>query len=493
MEFLQKLRLVWDKVTMTQRILLLAVVFAAVGAASLVFYWAGRPDFRLLYAGLDPEEAGRVVDAIQGKGVAYELRSGGTAIWVDQDQLYELRLSLARDGYPSKKQQGFEMFDNEKIGVSPFVQSVNYKRALQNELAQSIQVIEGVALARVHIDAPEPGMFTPKGQETTASVVLEVQPGYSISPANIAAITNLVSGSVTGLSPEHVTIVDNRGRLLSNPSDPFFGAGMGGTLQDYKERVEASIQKKAETLLIAALGPGKAKVTVTAEVDMRKTSTMTERPTTQEGVLSKSEEVENNESEPPAQGQSEGKSTSETKTTNQYVQFKTVEQEENLPGSITSLYVGAIVDLRSRDPNAAPGTLIMEVSEVQDMLKIALGLKENRGDTVKVSNIPMEDVTSPNEAVEPSPWPMYLAIARHASMGVMALCALVVFMIMSKARKKAARAELASLGQLGPGVEGGLLTAGEAEPAMVRRQIAHALKSNPEQVRQLFASWIQEG
>lgn len=491
MEFLQKLRLVWAKVTLSQRILLLAVVLAAVGAGSLVVYWAGRPDYRLLYAGLDPEDASKVVDDLQSKGIDYQLKDGGTSIWVDQSKLYELRLALARDGYPSKKQQGFEMFDNEKIGVSPFVQNVDYKRALQNELAKSIQMIDGVSEARVLIDTPKSNLFTPKGQNATASVTLKIQPGYSISSANIAAITNLVSGGVTGLSPEHVTIVDDRGRLLSNPSDPFFGSGVGGTLQDYKERVEASIQKKAEALLTAALGPGKATVMVTAEVDMHKTRTVTERPTTPQGVLSKSEEVENNQSEPPAKGQSEGKTSSESTTTNEYANYKTVEQEESLPGSITSLYVGAIVDLRSHDPNAAPGTLIMQVNDVEDMLKTALGLKESRGDTVKVSNVPMGDITPPKD-VKASPWPMYLAIARHASMGVMALCALLVFMIMSRARKKAVQAEIRSMGQLGPGAEVGLLNAAEAEPTMVRRQIAHALKNNPEQVKQLFASWIQE-
>ena len=107
MEFLQKIRLVWSKVNATQRILLMAVVMTAVGAGSLLVYWTGRPDYRLLYSGLDPDEAGRVVDEIQGKGIAYELRAGGTSIWVDQDQVYELRLALAREGYPSKKQKGF--------------------------------------------------------------------------------------------------------------------------------------------------------------------------------------------------------------------------------------------------------------------------------------------------------------------------------------------------------------------------------------------------
>ncbi len=492
MEFLQNIRLVWSKVNATQRILLIAVVMTAVGAGSLLVYWTGRPDFGLLYSGLDPEEAAGVVDAIQGQGIAYEMRNGGTSIWVDRDKIYELRMSVAKDGLLGNKQQGFGIFDNEKIGVSPFVQQINKQRAIQDELALSIQTIEGVQSARVILAIPEAGMFTPKGQEATASVTLTITPGYSISTASIAAITNLVSGGITGLSTENVTVVDNRGRLLSNPSDPFFGSGMGGTLQDYKERVELSIQKKAEALLNAALGAGRATVMVTAEVDMKKTSTLTERPSDTAQYALSTEETETTKTSPPEKGQTEGLNESELQTSTKYAQYKTVEQQESLPGSVTSLYVGAVVDLRSRDPNAA-NPLIMELTEVEEMLKIALGLKEERGDTVKVSNVPMEDPVTAVEAAQPSPWPMYLAIARHASLGVMALCALLVFMVMAKARKKAAQSQIATLGELPAGVEGGLMAAGEAEPAMVRRQIAHALKSNPDQVRQLFASWIQEG
>ena len=306
MEFLQNIRLVWSKVNATQRILLIAVVMTAVGAGSLLVYWTGRPDFGLLYSGLDPEEAAGVVDAIQGQGIAYEMRNGGTSIWVDRDKIYELRMSVAKDGLLGNKQQGFGIFDNEKIGVSPFVQQINKQRAIQDELALSIQTIEGVQSARVILAIPEAGMFTPKGQEATASVTLTITPGYSISTASIAAITNLVSGGITGLSTENVTVVDNRGRLLSNHLILSLASGMGGTLQDYKERVELSIQKKAEALLNAALGAGRATVMVTAEVDMKKTSTLTESPVTRLSMPSVPKRPRPPKTSPPEKGQTEG-------------------------------------------------------------------------------------------------------------------------------------------------------------------------------------------
>src|SRR3972149_6552959 len=208
MGFLQKIRVIWQKISVIQRALLFAIVLTFVFITALLVYWARKPDMRVLYQGLTPEEASKITEKISDKGVVYKLRDGGTSIYVPKENVYQLRLDMAREGLPSAQQSGYKIFDKEKIGVSPFVQNVNLKRALQEELAKSIQMIDGVVHARVHIVSSEQTLFTPEASNPTASVVLKLKPGYRISSLNIAAITNLVASSVEGLSPEGVTIID---------------------------------------------------------------------------------------------------------------------------------------------------------------------------------------------------------------------------------------------------------------------------------------------
>ncbi len=494
MEFLHKIVLVWQKVSLVQRALLAAILVAAGLTAALLIHWARTPDLRMLYQDLPPAEASKVVEKIGEKGIAYELRDGGSTVYVPKEQVYQLRLDLAKEGLPSGEQNGYKLFDDEKIGVSPFVQNINLKRALEDELAKSIQTIDGVAHARVHIVNPEQKLFASDQEKTTASVVLKLKPGYRLSGTNIAAITHFVSGGVKGLKSENVTIIDSEGRLLSGTTDPALATG-ASTVHDYRERVEQDLARKAEDMLTTVLGPGRATVRVSAVIDMNSLSTIEETydPT---GKVATKEEITSN-SQTDAGGTSAQKTPAGTikkdeTTTTEYQVGKTVKQVTVLPGAIKSLSVAAFVDLAA-DVNA-PATggqpaLIMQVTEVEGILRMALGLKES--DSLKVVNAKFHRATEPTAGPEPADWSRYIALARHLSLGLMAVCALIVLRIFSRARGKAASAQ----GQLPPAATGaGLLTAGEpaAEPAFVRRQIAQALRQNPEQVRQMFLRWIQE-
>jgi flagellar M-ring protein FliF len=269
MELLHKIALVWQKISLIQRALLAAVLVASAIVGSLLVHWARRPDMRMLYQDLTPGEAARITDKIAEKDIAYQLRDGGTTIYVPQERVYQLRLDLAKEGLPAGEQSGYKLFDDEKIGVSPFVQNVNLSRALQDELAKSIQMIDGVAHARVHIVNPEQNQFALEEGRTSASVVLRLNPGYRLSGVKIAAITHMVSGSVKGLKSEDVTVIDSQGNLLSGQNDSTLATG-AGTVHDYKERVEQGLVKKAEDMLTMVLGPGRATVRVSAVVDMNK-------------------------------------------------------------------------------------------------------------------------------------------------------------------------------------------------------------------------------
>ncbi len=369
MEFLHKIVLIWQKISLVQRALLAAILVAAGLTAALLIHWARTPDMRMLYQDLPQGEAAKVVEKIGEKGIAYELRDGGTTVYVPKEQVYQLRLDLAKEGLPSGEQNGYKLFDDEKIGVSPFVQNVNLKRALEDELAKSIQTIDGVAHARVHIVNPEQKLFASDQEKTTASVVLKLKPGYRLTSTNIAAITHFVSGGVKGLKAENVTIIDSEGRLLSGTADPALATG-ASTVHDYRERVEQDLARKAEDMLTTVLGPGRATVRVSAVIDMNSVNTIVETYDPTGKVATKEEITSNSQTDAGASAQKTptGTTKKDETTVTEYQVGKTVKQQTVLPGAIKSLSVAAFVDL-SADANtpAAGGqpALIMQVAEVE--------------------------------------------------------------------------------------------------------------------------------
>jgi flagellar M-ring protein FliF len=499
MNFFQKTRAIWQNISLVQRALLIAIVLTFIIAGALLTRWASMPEMGVLYSNLNPEEAAKITEKISENNIDYELHNGGTTIYVPKRTIYQLRLDMAKEGLPVGAQGGYKIFDNEKIGVSPFVQNVNLKRALQEELAKSIQMIDGVDYARIHIVSTEKSIFASQAEDTTASVVLRLRGGHRLTNLNIAAITHLIAGAVEGLKSENVTVIDSQGRLLSRESDETVANG-AGTIQDYKERVELNLAEKVEDMLTAVLGPGRATVKVSAIIDMTNINLLTESYDPSKKVATKEEIKSNSETEAgsvPAEGEPVipgGIKKDETIVT-EYAVGKTVEQKVDLPGEIKSLTVAAFVDLSPADANGAEdeseAAKIMELSDVEEIIRNAIGLKET--DSLKVVHAKFHRPAEQLVDEELSKWPRYMAIARQVSLGIMAICALLVLRMFSGAKKKAA--STATAGEL-PGAEEatGLLPAeaGGSGPLVLRSQIAHTLQNNPEEAKQLFSSWLRE-
>jgi flagellar M-ring protein FliF len=496
---LQKIGAIWQKIGLVQRVLLVAVVLTFFAVAALLTHWARKPDLKLLYQDLSPEEAAKITEKISEQGITYELKAGGTSIYVPKEQVYQLRLDMAKEGLPAGEQSGYKIFDNGKIGVSPFVQSVNLKRALQEELAKSIQMIDGVTHARVHIVNSEQTLFTSEAGKTTASVVLKLKPGYKLSPLNIAAITHLVSGSVEGLTSENVTIIDSQGRLLSGQSGNAIASG-AGTVQDYRERVEQNLQDKVEQLLATVLGPGRATVKVHAVIDTNSISTVTEKyepkgVPTKEEITSGSETGAGNVS---GEGQAgvPGSTKKDETTVTEYQVGKTVTQQVVLPGEIKSLSVAAVVDLWPADVNETETggqvNQIMDPNDVAELIENALGLNLDGQDSLKVVPVRIPRQKEQLMEEESSGGLDYIAIARQGSLGIMAICALLVFRMFRGAKKKVQK-EAAAQSLPDAAQSMGLLPGqAAASPMDIRRQISSALQNDPERVRQLFTKWIEE-
>ena len=505
MNFLQKIGAIWQNVSIVQKALLVSIILAVILVGGLFAYWAQMPDMRVLYSGLDPEEASKITDKISEKGIVYKLNSSGTTVYAPKEHVTQLRLDMAKEGLPDSGQKGYGIFDDEKVGISPFVQNVNLKRALQEELAKSIQMIDGVMHVRIHIVSPENTFFSSQKAQTSASVVLRLKPGHTLSPVNIAAISHIVTGSIEGLKSENVTIVDSQGRLLSSQSDDQM-AGGSGTVADYRERVEQNLATKVQDMLTAVLGPGRAMVKISAEIDMTSSNVAKESYDEGKKVPKKEEitsesEIENNQG---TEGEVVAGNSKKNETIiTEYAVPKTVQQTVELAGEIQSLTVAAFVDLspvekpaeavEGESPTATTAAEpIMDITEIEEIIKKAVGPKLAE-DGIKVVDVKFNrSIDLPVE--EEAGGLDYIQIARQSSLGIMAICALIVLKIFGGAKKKlpAEAAGQLSAGQAGQ-VAGLLPAQAEAsESLMLRRQIAQNLRNNPEQVKQLFSSWLQE-
>ncbi len=239
----------------TQRLIVPTVVAALLLALGFLLFMQGQEDYGVLFSNLSQEDAGGIVSKLKGKKVSYRLEANGTTILVSKSEMYELRLVLASEGMPKGGGVGFEIFDRQELGVTDFVQRLNYQRALQGELARTIAGMPEVLEARVHIVAPKESLFIEDQKETTASVALKLRPGRTLSPGQVESIVNLVASSVAGLHPTQVTVVDLRGRILSKPQDRQGFQGLSSGQTGLQRQVEESYERKIQDLFDNILGP----------------------------------------------------------------------------------------------------------------------------------------------------------------------------------------------------------------------------------------------
>ena len=249
------------------------VALALAAAGSLVFFaWiitgAAEPSYQGLYRGLEAEESARVVDALAQEKIPYQLEDGGTSILVPATQVQEARIRLAGRGLPSGGSVGFELFDKPSFGVTDFVHRVNYQRALQGELARTIEHLDPVERAHVQLAIPErKGVLADAEKHARASVIVRLQPGRELSKNQVDAIVHLVASSVENLDASEVAVVDGAGRLLAPREGDSNDLSSADGSTNYQGRVEGDLAKRIEDLLAKTVGPGGVIARVRAEMD----------------------------------------------------------------------------------------------------------------------------------------------------------------------------------------------------------------------------------
>jgi flagellar M-ring protein FliF len=245
----------------------LLLVIAA-GLALIIGGWmySTTPDYRTLYANLSDRDGGAVIAALQQMNVPYKFADGGGALLVPEDLVHDTRLKLASQGLPKGGLTGFELMEGQRFGASQFVEQVNYQRGLEGELARSIQTLQQVQSARVHLALSRNTAFLREQPAASASVLVHLYPGRTLDPMQVAAIVHLVTNSVPGLSTRNVSVVDQNGTLLSGESNQP-GSGVDKAQLKYRNEMEQSYAQRIEAILVPIVGSGNVKAQVSAELD----------------------------------------------------------------------------------------------------------------------------------------------------------------------------------------------------------------------------------
>ncbi len=248
----------------------------AVGVAALIalltgaWMWGQTPDYRLLYSNLSDRDGGAIIESLQQLNIPYKFAEGGGALMVPSGLVHEARLKLASQGLPKGGTVGFELMENQKFGITQFAEQVNYQRALEGELARSVQSIGSVAAARVHLAIPKPSVFVKEQPKPSASVILNLHGGRLLDAEQVSAIVHLISSSVPELSAKNVTVVDQNGALLSANRNGT-GEGMDASQLKYVQGIEQNYIKRIESILTPLLGANNVRAQVTADIDFSRT------------------------------------------------------------------------------------------------------------------------------------------------------------------------------------------------------------------------------
>ncbi|MBF0565394.1 MAG: flagellar M-ring protein FliF [Nitrospirae bacterium] len=415
----------WSKRKIIVVVTIMTMVLASL---ILLFSWSQKTDYQVLFSNLSEQDAGAIVNKLNEMKVPYKITSN--SIMVPAPKVYELRLQLAAQGLPVGGGVGFEIFDKTDFQTTDFVQKLNYKRALEGELARTISSLMEVEHARVHLALPEKSLFVKDKDTPTASILIKVKAGRSLSPAQVQGIVHLVSSSIEGLNPNDITIIDNNGNMLTRPSDDMLG--LTTTQLEYQKKYEKDIETAIKDILEPVIGKDKVKVKTNVDLDFSRTE-KTEEKYDPEGSVLRSEQsmkekslsaapggipgVQSNlpgKAGTQAQGQ-QSQSQKESDTTNFEISKVTSHTLVSM-GNLKKLSAAVLVDGMYREKKGSKEPVYIprsddELKRFDDLVKKAIGYNQARGDDVSVVNIQFEPVAKEEVPVEHRDWAKEIALS----------------------------------------------------------------------------------
>ncbi|PID73063.1 MAG: flagellar M-ring protein FliF [Desulfobacterales bacterium] len=363
---------------------------------------------QLLYANLPANDASEVVTWLKNQKIDYTLKNGGKDIWIPAEQIYQSRLDLAAKGLPSGGGVGFEVFDKQSFALTDYVQKVNYTRALQGELARTITSLAPVESTRVHLALPEKRVFRNQQKKPTASVIVTLVPGKQLDEQQVKGILHLVAGSISGMEPENVKLIDSNGMVLEPEKEKDDSQLVSADMLAFQQEVEHRMEMRVQDLLDKTMGRDNAMVRISATLDFSKVEKTEELFDSEEPVI-RSEQINSETSVAEAVGGipgvesnlqgnelgggETGPGTSKNSRTTNYEISKTISKIVNPVGTITKLSVSVLVaDSVQPGEEGQPSTTKprtpAELQSIEAMVSTALGIDIERGDQINVTSMP---------------------------------------------------------------------------------------------------------
>ena len=423
-----------------------AVTLALIGFFSFLMVQMTTPQMVPLFTDLSMDDSASIIKDLDRQGVTYTLKNDGGTIMVARDKVARLRMTLAEGGLPKGGGVGYEIFDkSEALGATTFIQNINKLRALEGELARTISSLDRVQAARVHLVLPDRPLFSRDKIDPSASIVLKVR--GTLEPAQVRAIRRLVATAVNGLKPERISVVDESGKLLADGAEP--NGLEGGGADDRKASFEKRMRSQVEAIVSSVVGPGHARVEISADFDMNRVTETSDKYDPEGRVVRSSQTREEQSAsggaggpvsvgnELPGSGKQEGGAGDPNHKTEEIVNYeisRTTKTEVIEAGRVNRISAAVLVDgIYSKNDK---GEVVYkprpkeEIDRIAALVRTAIGFNAKRGDQVEVVNLRFAD-TTPTPINTPTGWMSYLQFSRddimnYIELGVMSLLGLVV-------------------------------------------------------------------
>lgn len=432
----------FNRMSATQKIGVLAAIALAIALLVGGLLWAREPSYGVVFASLSEKDGGQIVAALEQQNIPYRISEGGSAILVPAGMVHDVRLRLASQGLPKGGLVGFEVMETQKLGISQFAEQINYQRALEGELARSIQSLAAVKGARVHLAIPKQTAFLRDDQKPTASVLVSLHPGRTLDAAQVAGIVHLVSSSVPQLNPAQVSVIDQNGNLISAAGDAAHNAGLDAAQISYVRDIEQEYRRRVETILAPLVGAGNVRAQVTADIDFSQVDQVAEtyKPNPSPETAIRSQQTAESGSpaggaamgvpgaltnQPPvpatapitappvsgsgpaAGGSTATQSFSRNATVN-YELDKTIRHTRGAPGVVRRLAVAVVLNHKQDAAKGKSSPLSeAEIRQATALAQEAVGFSKERGDTLNVANVsfaPNEREVVPETPLWKDPW-----------------------------------------------------------------------------------------
>jgi len=505
----------------SKKISIAFTLILVIGGFALMFFWANQENYQVLFNNISPQDGGTIVAKLKEQNVPYRVESNGTTIMVPAEKVYELRLTLAGDGLPNGGSVGFEIFDKPDFRTTKFVQELNYRRALQGELARTINLFKEIKSSAVFLVIPKDSLFMDEKKPSSASIQLDL--GARLQSGRISAIVHLVANAVEGLEPNHVTVVDTKGRVIfKGQTEDDSSSMLSNTKLDYKRNTENEIKENVQSMLEAIVGPGNAIVRVSAEIDFNKMILNQEEYDPSATVVRSKRDFEEtvgtaeNAAKTPQTLLSQRSGVVSPSTTAQRVRSKkdaatnyeinkTTREIIKPAGTVKRLSVAAVIDGTYKLEKLKDGTMKKiyvprseaEMKTFEEIVKKAMGYSEDREDKVSARCIPFLDSVpvDMNDAVESPDFSPTTLLAKHRKTIVNLILIVLAFFLIVKPLLKSVK----GITQ-GPAFEGAALPPGtkgyvglpESGEINKRERVREISNSNPDKTREVIKGWIGE-